>query len=102
MSVRSQERVWEQARVRLEKRREQRRPVTGSVRVSFHDTRAREIEGRLIDVSDSGFRMAHALKSLTTGQVVEFSHDEASGQARVMWNRIVEGKVETGFLVIGR
>jgi hypothetical protein len=70
--------------------------------VSFSDARAREIEGRLIDVSASGFRMAHELTSLTTGQVVEFSHDEASGHARVMWNRIVEGNVETGFLVISR
>jgi len=30
---------------------------------------------------------------------VEFAHVEASGRARVMWNRILAGGVETGFLV---
>jgi hypothetical protein len=102
MSVRSQERAQERAQEGLEKRREQRRKTSGSVSVRFNDSHAREIEGRLIDVSASGFRMAHELTSLTTGQVVEFSHGEASGQARVMWNRIIEDSVETGFLVIGR
>ena len=100
MSVRSQERAQEQARERLEKRREHRRKTSGRVRVNFRDAREQEIEGRLIDVSVSGFRMAHQVTSLTTGQLVEFSHGEASGQARVMWNRIVEGNVETGFLVV--
>ncbi len=92
----------ELAQARLEKRREQRRKASGSVSVRFRDSREREIEGRLIDVSPSGFRMAHAEKSLPTGQVVEFSHGQSTGQARVMWNRIVAGTVETGFLVIGR
>jgi hypothetical protein len=86
----------------LEKRREQRSKASGSVFVSFRDSRDHKIEGQLIDVSQSGFRMAHAETSLPTGQIVEFSHSRTSGQARVMWNRIAEGTVETGFLVIGR
>jgi hypothetical protein len=102
MSV-SQQRAQEQERERerQEKRREHRRKASGTVRVRFTDARAREFEGRLIDISLSGFRMAHEVTSLTAGQVVEFSHPEASGQARVMWNRIIEGDVETGFLVVG-
>ncbi len=96
------ERERELALARLEKRHEQRRKASGSVCVRFRDSRAREIEGRLIDVSQSGFRMAHGETSLPTGQVVEFSHSQSSGQARVMWNRIAAGSVETGFLVIGR
>jgi len=83
-----------------EKRREQRRMTTGVVHVRFANPRAKEIEGRLIDVSASGFRMAHAEVSLEAGQVVEFSHQEAAGKARVMWNRIVERSVESGFLVV--
>jgi hypothetical protein len=86
----------------LEKRREQRRKASGSVSIRIRDSRERQIEGRLIDVSQSGFRMAHAETSLPTGQVVEFSHSLSSGHARVMWNRIADGNVETGFLVIGR
>ena len=84
-----------------EKRREERRPANGSVRVEFSNPRVIRIEGRLIDVSSGGFRMSHEYTSLAAGQVVEFAHSEATGQARVMWNRIVESAVETGFLVTG-
>jgi hypothetical protein len=83
-----------------EKRRESRRPADGVAQVEFANPRAVQIEGRLIDVSPSGFRMAHSYASLAPGQVVAFSHSEASGSARVMWNRILDERVETGFLVV--
>lgn len=86
--------------IQLEKRREQRRRTTGSVEIRLADPQGRRIEGVLIDVSASGFRMAHQDAVLEAGQIVEFRHREASGKARVMWNRIVEGRVETGFLLI--
>jgi len=82
-----------------EKRRETRRSATGNVRVKFTDPEPLEIDGKLMDVSVSGFRMSHAGASLHSGQVVEFAHIEATGRARVMWNRIQPDSVETGFLV---
>jgi hypothetical protein len=84
----------------LDKRREPRRDADGIVRVRFKDPRSIQIEGRLLDLSPGGFRMSHDFVSLTAGQVVEFSHDEAKGRARVMWNRVLEARVETGFLVV--
>ena len=83
-----------------EKRREDRRDATGTVRVRFSDPRTVEIEGELMDISSSGFRMAHGCASLEAGQLVEFSHVEAAGRARVMWNRILAERVESGFLVL--
>jgi hypothetical protein len=83
-----------------EKRRESRRATDGVAQVEFSNPRPVKIEGRLMDVSPSGFRMAHSYTSLATGQVVDFSHSVASGSARVMWNRILAQRVETGFLVI--
>jgi ribosomal protein L35AE/L33A len=83
-----------------EKRREARHQADGAVRVEFSNPQPMKIEGRLMDVSASGFRIAHSYAALATGQVVEFSHSEASGHARVMWNRIMDKSVETGFLVI--
>ncbi len=83
-----------------EKRREHRREASGLVRVRFSDPQPQDVEGRLMDVSSSGFRMAHGYAPLAAGQIVEFAHLEATGRARVIWNRIVEGKVETGFLVV--
>ena len=82
-----------------EKRREARRAANGCVHVKFTDPQPLEIDGELLDISTSGFRMTHACTSLQSGQVVEFAHPEASGRARVMWNRILAGGVETGFLV---
>jgi hypothetical protein len=85
-----------------EKRREERRAASGMVRIRFWDPQPLEIAGRLMDVSESGFRMTHGFPSLATGQTVEFTHEEASGRARVIWNRILEQRVETGFVVIPR
>ena len=61
-----------------EKRREVRQPAEGPVLVSFSDPQPTEILGELVDVSPSGFRMAHANQSLQSGQLVEFSHPFAS------------------------
>ncbi len=83
-----------------EKRREPRREASGRVHVRLTDPRKMDLEGRLIDVSLGGFRMSHGLASLATGQVVEFAHAEARGRARVIWNRIVDDRVESGFLVL--
>jgi hypothetical protein len=74
--------------------------ATGTVRVKFTDPEPLEIDGRLIDVSTHGFRMAHVCQSLHSGQVVEFTHVEAAGNAQVMWNRILAGGVETGFRIV--
>ena len=83
-----------------ESRKEPRRPVSGEVLVQFENPHRREIQGRLVDVSVSGFRMAHEYAALESGQMVEFSHIEAAGRARVVWNRIADAHVETGFLVV--
>ena len=83
-----------------EKRREPRRSADGSVHVIYFDPQKVDVVGRLIDVSQSGFRMEHSCASLSTGQVVDFSHSEAAGRARVMWKRIMGESVESGFLVV--
>jgi hypothetical protein len=83
-----------------EKRREYRREATGLVHVRFSDPQPQQIEGRLMDVSSGGFRMAHGYASLAAGQIVEFKHAESRGRARVIWNRIIDEQVETGFLVV--
>lgn len=81
-------------------RREPRRSAEGSVRVWFQNPERLEIQGRLVDLSSSGFRVAHKYAGLPAGQIVEFSHPEAAGRARVIWNRISNAHVETGFLVL--
>ena len=82
-----------------DQRREERHAGEGNVVVRFVTPRRFEIEGKLVDVSHSGFRMAHDCSWLTAGQYVEFSHLEARGRARVVWTRIVGHTVESGFVV---
>jgi len=82
-----------------DQRREPRRPAEGLVVVRFGQP-AQEVHGRLLDISVSGFRIAHDCATLETGQTVEFSHPEAQGKARVIWNRIAESGVETGLFLV--
>jgi len=83
-----------------DRRAESRHPVEGQLQFSFDDPSRQDINGRLMDYSNSGFRAMHDYPALHTGQVVEFRHMLAFGKARVMWNRIADDGVETGFLVI--
>jgi len=82
-----------------EQRRETRRQGHGNVLVRPESPGSRDIQGRLVDVSGSGFRMAHNCSALTAGQYVTFAHVEARGRARVVWSRILEDTVESGFVV---
>jgi len=81
-------------------RRELRRAAAGPITVRFGYQRVHEVQGRLLDVSVSGFRMAYQGTTLETGQTVTFFHPEASGNARVVWNRVVDQMVETGFFIV--
>ncbi len=83
-----------------EARKEPRRPATGSVSVAFRNPIEVSIEGVLIDLSDSGFRMAYKGTRLEPGQIVDYRYDGSSGRARVVWNRVVDQRVETGFLIL--
>ncbi|HTR36098.1 MAG TPA: hypothetical protein VMH80_09365 [Bryobacteraceae bacterium] len=83
-----------------ERRTERRYRGEGPLTLSFDDPARREIKGHLVDYSHSGFRAVHAYRALHTGQVVDFRHAIAGGRARVMWNRIADNRVETGFLVL--
>lgn len=83
-----------------DRRAERRYRGKGSLKLSFDDPSHQEITGRLVDYSKSGFRAVHAYAALHTGQVVQFRHAVDAGEARVMWNRIADDRVETGFLVI--
>lgn len=84
----------------VDQRQEARRPGKGNVVVRWRSPGGQKIEGKLIDVSDSGFRMSHACSSLTAGLFVEFAHFEAKGRARVVWTRIVADSVESGFVIV--
>lgn len=88
------------APVRPERRREPRYRAEGEVCLWPDQLPIGEIHGRLVDISRHGFRVAHQCQSLAAGERVRFRHAGGQGAARVIWNRIVPGGVESGLLVL--
>ena len=82
-----------------ERRDHARHSAHGTVIVRPSGEDGPEIQGILIDLSDAGFRISHDSPNLETGLLVDFDRAGASGQAKVIWNRILQGSVQTGFLV---
>jgi hypothetical protein len=84
-----------------ERRQETRRLGGGDVILTFQDPEPIEIMGRLVDLSASGFRVAHKCPALRPGQLVTFRYAWSAGKARVMWNRVMsEGRQESGLFVL--
>lgn len=84
----------------VDRRSEERFDADGEVSLEIDEPVRQQITGMLADYSKSGFRAVHQCPDLHSGQVVHFRHPVASGTARVMWNRIQQGRVESGFLVL--
>ena len=82
-----------------ERRREKRRPADGTVYCTWESPGRRPFAGRLVDVSPGGFRMAHHEPELASGDRVVFRHAFAAGVAVAVWNRLGDGRRETGFLI---
>jgi hypothetical protein len=86
----------------VEQRREDRKQAKGEIWFTLEDTGSIEFRGLLIDSSNSGFRASHSNKALCTGQRVGFHHALGQGFAVVMWNRILDPDVESGFLILDK
>ena len=83
-----------------DRRRETRRRADGEVWMALEGLEAIEFRGRLLDSSAGGFRAIHQHATLRTGNEVRFRHPDGEGRARVMWNRILPQRVESGFLIL--
>ena len=84
----------------VDQRTEIRSPAQGEVWFVLDAPDSRQFRGSLKDYSTHGFRAAHPHTSLSAGQRVRFRHSFGEGRALVMWNRILERHVESGFLII--
>jgi hypothetical protein len=83
-----------------EQRTEVRKPTHGEVLFVLDAPDSGQFRGNLIDYSTRGFRAAHPHTSLSAGQQIHFRHAFGEGRALVMWNRILERHVESGFLIV--
>jgi hypothetical protein len=83
-----------------DRRSETRQDVSGVVKIQVHLPTSLEIRARLVDISSSGFRALHMYSALSAGQKVDYRLENADGTAVVVWNRIFEEHVETGFFIL--
>ncbi|MCX6620897.1 MAG: PilZ domain-containing protein [Acidobacteria bacterium] len=85
----------------IERRTEDRTGVQGPVILVLSEQGRKEIGARLLDSSRGGFRASHGHPELSAGLVVDFTHQSASGRARVVWTRVLGEQAESGFLILG-
>ncbi len=83
-----------------ERRREERVASTAEVTLVMETPQMFEVRARMLDQSKSGFRASHMYPALTSGQVIRCRVGGEERLARVVWNRIIEEGVETGFLLL--
>lgn len=85
-----------------DRRREPRVEAEGRVRLFTVEHERLVLEGEMRDVSASGFRLEHGNQRVRSGDEYRFESPDSSGLARVMWNRILDCSVESGFFILSR
>ena len=83
----------------LERRKEPRVPAGGQVTLYLDQPVMLEIAAQLLDVSSSGFRAKHMYPALQNGMIIHVRIEEVESAAMVVWNRILDEFVETGFIL---
>lgn len=83
-----------------DRRGEPRFHATGEVRLVIGGPQALSIPARILDVSQHGMRVEHMYPALTSGMLLQIESDTAQFTARVVWNRIKDDGVESGFYLL--
>lgn len=83
-----------------ERRSEPRFKASGEVSLLIGGPQELAIPGRIMDVSQHGMRVEHMYAALTSGTMVEIQSATANHTARVVWNRIKDDGVESGFYLL--
>jgi len=86
--------------IQVERRCEERHAAGGPVRLELLSPPHRIVIGTLLEVSLGGFRTAHSDHDLAPGLKVHFLHSFDAGEAVVVWTRLVEDQVMSGFLIL--
>jgi len=92
--------IREQSPAVDDRRREERIAARGEVILILETPQIFEVRGRLLDKSSQGFRASHMYPALTSGQIIRCRLEGVETLVRVVWNRIVEEEVESGFLIV--
>ena len=80
-----------------DQRAEGRVPTSGEVKVLIDGPHPLAIPARVLDISEHGMHVEHMYAALTSGMTVEIDSGAVKMAARVVWNRINNDRVESGF-----
>lgn len=83
-----------------DRRHEPRFQATGEVRLLIGEPQQLSIPGRILDVSQHGMRVEHMYSALVSGAMLEIQTSTQTYTARVVWNRIKNDGVESGFYLL--
>ena len=83
-----------------DRRSEPRFPATGEVRLIIGGPQPLSIPGRILDVSQHGMRVEHMYPALASGMMLQIESGSSQFTARVVWNRIKNDGVESGFFLL--
>jgi hypothetical protein len=83
-----------------ERRDAPREAERGLVEISFDIPVPMTIQANLIETSATGFRASHDSKAIEPGLAVRYKRVGSSGEARVIWTQLLEGRRVSGFLVL--
>jgi hypothetical protein len=83
-----------------ERRRAQRRAATGTIEVLFADPVPTVIEGEVLDVSSTGFRLSHTSNQLVAGLDVQLRYEGHQYLARIIWTHIQNGHRQSGCMLL--
>jgi hypothetical protein len=70
------------------------------VEISFDTPVPMTIQASLVETSATGFRASHDSKAIEPGLAVRYKRVGASGEARVVWTQLLQGRRVSGFLVV--
>ena len=84
----------------IERRRERRKQADDVVYLVVGLPRPQLVVAKLVDLSSAGFRAVHNHMRLAAGEAIQYFQSSTSGAAVVVWSRILDGAVESGFQII--
>jgi hypothetical protein len=82
-----------------DRRSEPRLSTHGDIVLLIETPQPIEVRARLIDQSPSGFRASHMYPALASGQLLRCRLAGVEVPVRVIWNRILEEQMESGFRI---
>lgn len=88
-------------RKQRDRRSEPRSATGGTVRISFENPAPITIDAEWIESSVNGFRVVHDSQALEPGLDVSYESPTRSGQARLVWTHVLDGRRVSGFVAIG-